>query len=154
MFGTHCYLEIDLWRMVGVKALSGSATDACLCKESQGWHWASIFLLRRQALSFVSCKMILPMHRVDFEWIWKGLKSLVLSCRCQEIQEVRNVLETWCDATWSNLSVLHQPPQHLYLERFKQETHNSSWDFMGGASARKSKLISKTKTGTKCHVTW
>ena len=116
MLGTQCYLDIDLWRMVGVKALSGSERDACLSKESQGWDWASIFPMRRQALCFVSCKMICrcnPMQHVEFEWTWKGLKSPVLSCRRQEIQEVRNVLDTWCHAIGSDVSFLSFLRQHL-----------------------------------------
>ena len=114
--------------------------DACLCKESQGVTLSINFPAAEAG--FVLCQLQddTLMHRVDFEWIWKGLKSQALSCRCQEIQEVRNVLETWCDAIGSYLSVLHQPPQHLYLERFKQETHNSSWDFVGDAKREEVKV--------------
>ena len=72
--------------------------------------------------------------------IWMNLKP-VLSCQ-QEIQDM-----------FSTLGVMQLGQTYLSFAN-TSATDNSSWDFVD-ASARKSEVaISKTKTWTRCHVTW
>ena len=68
----------------------------------------------------------MPMHRVELEWV--EITSSILSTS-------RNSKSEKC--SWHLVScnrvkfTFHSPtPQHLYLKRFEQATHNSSCDFV------------------------